>query len=187
MGLSTSAIRYTSRDFVCYSHICAYCLLTAADLLTPRTEGLTLSVQVWLFRLVAGYTYAPAAEVRGIRAISHDAVLSTLMYRSRLTMKYGEPRCSSSSSTNRCSSSHKRDRNSRRCSSCRQTATAKIPLHLPPESLGGFIFLSYLLRAKIAWGIEPQDDLRSPASKHYEFISYFSVASAVLVTFLTLP
>ena len=41
--------------------------------------------------------------------------------------------------------------------------------------------------AKIAWGIEPQDDLRSPASKHYEFISYFSVASAVLVTFLTLP
>ena len=47
--------------------------------------------------------------------------------------------------------------------------------------------LSCLLRAKIAWGIEPQDDLRSPASKHYEFISYFSVASAVLVTFLTLP
>ena len=48
---------------------------------------MTLSVQVWLFRLVTGYTYAPAAEVRGIRVISHDAVLYTLINRSRLTIE----------------------------------------------------------------------------------------------------
>ena len=157
-----------SRDFVCYSHICAYCLLTAADLLTPRTEGLTLSVQVWLFRLVTGYTYAPAAEVRGIRVISHDAVLYTLIYRPRLTMKYGEPRCSRSRSTKRRSSSSKRARNSSRCSSCRRKSTAEIPLRLPPKRVWRlFYFLSFW--AKIAWGIEPQDDLKLSSRKQIFF------------------
>ena len=50
----------------------------AADLLTLRTEGLTLSVQVRLFRLDTDYTYASAAEVQGIRVLSHDAVLTPL-------------------------------------------------------------------------------------------------------------
>ena len=52
----------------------------ASDLLTPRTEGLTLSVQVSLFRLVTDYTYASAAEVQGIRVLSHDAVLTPLYF-----------------------------------------------------------------------------------------------------------
>ena len=50
----------------------------AADLLTLRTEGLTLSVQVRLFRLDTDYTYASAAEVQGIRVLSHDVVLTPL-------------------------------------------------------------------------------------------------------------
>ncbi|MGN1229911.1 MAG: hypothetical protein ACI4T5_09725, partial [Prevotella sp.] len=39
------------------------------------------------FGLSQVLAYAPAAEVRDIRVISHDAVLSTLMYRSRLTIE----------------------------------------------------------------------------------------------------
>ena len=59
-----------------------------------------------------------------------------------MTLKYGEPRCSRSRSTKRCSSSSKRARNSSRCSSCRRKSTAEIPLCLPAERLQAFFELS---------------------------------------------
>ena len=140
-----------SRDFVCYSqHLTILPTQRLADLLTPRTEGLTLSVQVSLFRLVTDYTYASAAEAQGIRVLFHDAVLTPLYFVHYKRLKYGEPRCSSTSSTKRCSSSHKRARIANRCSSCRRKSTAEIPLRLPAERFAGFVF-SYLTEAHLLW------------------------------------
>ena len=56
---------------------------------TNTTDGRADPIRASLccFGLPQALTYAPAAEARDIRVISYDAVLSTLIYRSRLTIE----------------------------------------------------------------------------------------------------
>ena len=56
---------------------------------TNTTDGRADPIRASLgcFGLSQALTYAPAAGVRGIRVISYDAVLSTLINRSRLTIE----------------------------------------------------------------------------------------------------
>lgn len=99
-------------------------------------------------------------------------------------LKYGEPRCSRSSSTKRCSSSHKRARIANRCSSCRRKSTAEIPLRLPAERLAGFVF--FLISQKhICFGLNrlghraPRRFIRDAA----ENVTSFAVSFLLLYYF----
>ena len=133
-----------SRDFVCYSHTPAYCLFKGCGF-TNTTDGradpirASTIVSAWhrlyirICRRGSGYSGAFPWRSTNTLIIGHE-----------WRLKYGEPRCSSSIPTNRCSSSSKRARNSRRCSSCRRKSTAEIPLYLPAERLQAF--LNYLLK-----------------------------------------